>query len=111
MPVSDANLPLYVSLQSKRDALYNYTVRLRAAKTIDNESYLNIEIGNAELELQRVHAIMSDLNHDNPISFPTDQQFQELKTAVAALQTAISRSTAVSGLIAAGSAVIAAWPV
>jgi hypothetical protein len=111
MPVSDENLPLYTQLQTKRNALYSYTAKLRAARTIDNESYLNIEIGNAEWELKRLDAIMVDLNYNNPINFPSQAEFDQLRASVIALENATAQSAALSSLIAAGSAVIAAWPV
>ncbi len=111
MPVSIENLPLYTDLQIKRNTLFDYLFALQSQKEVMSEHYVNIEIGKADWELKRVHAIMSELNNNNPINFPSADQIKEMQDAVAGLQKAVAQSASWTQLIAAGSAVLAAWPV
>lgn len=111
MSVSIENLSLYTDLQMKRDTLFDYLMALQEQKRVVSEHYVNIEIGKADWELKRVHAMMSELNNNNPIKFPSESDIKAMQKSVAGLQKAIAQSAAWTQLIEAGDAVLAAWPV
>lgn len=110
MPVSAENLDLYEALQEKRWQLYLYSKRLYELRTAATQFIIDPELGEISLELLLIDGLMTDLNHNNPIAFPSAEQFEGMRADVAGLRNAIGAGDAVEGLMAAGGAVLAAWP-
>ncbi|HEX8625346.1 MAG TPA: hypothetical protein VF782_09725 [Allosphingosinicella sp.] len=110
MPVSDENLPLYESLQEKRWQLYLYSKRLFEYRDAATQFVIDPERAEVTLELILIDGFMTDLNHNNPINFPSQAQFEALMADVAILRGAIESGASLSDLMGAGGAVLAAWP-
>lgn len=101
---------LFVALSEKRMALFAYAQKLLKAKTPANAMEIDIELGRVDLEVQLINATLSDLAHNIPMAFPSEDQVRRLRELVAELQRRINASAAVGQLIAAGDAVIQAFP-
>lgn len=110
MAMNPANRPLYIALQEKSQSLFDYGQKILSMRTPANEYDVNREVERNDLELQRVSAVMSDLRYNTPMAFPSAGQLQAMQASVAALRNAIQASGSLATLIAAGNAVIAAWP-
>jgi hypothetical protein len=100
----------FMALADKRTVLTAYVQALLAQRTPANQPDIDREVGRVDAELQLVRDIISELKAEDPVSFPGATQLDEMRRAVAALQVAIDRSAALNALLAAGDAVIKAWP-
>jgi hypothetical protein len=110
MSIPDKYVDLYAVLQRKRDFLFELIVRLQNKRTLANESLMLHKIDVARSEKERVLAVMSDIRNNTLLAPPPEGALDDIQAAIARLQSVIGTTEAVTELVAAGDALIAAWP-
>ena len=102
---------LWDLLWTKHEALYDFLQALNELLKPDQRSDHEGVIRNAELEIQRIEAIIDLLDARDPVLYPTEEQVSMLKDAVGRLQRAVDDAAGVERLIKAATAAIGTWPV
>jgi hypothetical protein len=102
---------LWNTLWDKHEALIDYLQALNEKLSPDDRPDYEGSIRNAELEVQRIEALMDALNAGRVPPFPSEEQIEAMQTSVGKLQQAVARSAKIDKLISAATAVIKTWPV
>lgn len=101
---------LYNLLLVKYRQLVTYGQGLLKMRDEANAPTVNIELGRADLELKLLEATMTAMRSGIPIQFPSGEQIDKLRAAVAAMHDVLEQNAAVNEVVAAADALIAAWP-
>ncbi len=98
------------ALNAKNLALFAYAQSLTAQKTAANEDTLQPCIDIAKLEMALVDSMMSQILNNAPIAFPDHDTLETIRNLAAALQLGVDQSADLNDLVAAGDALVKAWP-
>lgn len=99
------------ALWAKHGALYEYLQALNSQLLPADRSDYEGDISNAQLEMQRIEAIMNLAANNAPVPLPSDAEIKALQKATGKLEQAVKGGAQVVDLIEAADEVIATWPI